>query len=285
MLESLKRSTSLHLETNARWRTLLAFALPFTMYLLTMAPTIYNLDSAELTTAVATGGLLRATGYPLYLLLGWLWVLLPIGDVGFRMNLFSAFTGTLTVMLVERILYRLKVSYGGAFVALGLLATAPFFWSLSLVAEVYTLHTALMALIILLLLAWGENPSAKRLALVTLVIGLSMGHHLATALLVPGAVWYVFTIHPRAAFSPKAVAFALAGLAVGLSVYLILPMRYLGQPEFNYAGTYDGTGHFYPVNLATPAGLWWLVTGKSFAAQMSIRGLSCGRKSSGLPGI
>ena len=51
-------------------RSIAAFVLPFILYLLTVAPTIYNLDSAELTTAAATGGLVRATGYPLYLILG-----------------------------------------------------------------------------------------------------------------------------------------------------------------------------------------------------------------------
>lgn len=256
------------LKTAARWRAIAAFFLPFSIYLLTAAPTIYNLDSAELTTAVATGGLLRATGYPLYLLLGQLWVLLPIGDVGFRMNLLSAFMGALTILLVERILYRLQVSHWAVFMGLGLLATAPFFWSLSLIAEVYTLHTALMALLILLLLSWSQTPSLKGLFLTTLTVGLSMGHHLATVLLVPGAVWYVLVTHPREALTPRLILAALFGLVLGLSVYVVLPLRYLGSPEFNYAGTFDAAGQFHPVNLATPAGFWWLVTGKSFAAQM-----------------
>ena len=45
------------------WRALAAFGFPFTLYLLTLAPTIYNLDSAELTTAAATGGIVRAAGH------------------------------------------------------------------------------------------------------------------------------------------------------------------------------------------------------------------------------
>ena len=114
------------------WRSMAAFGLPFTLYLLTLAPTIYNLDSAELTTAAATGGLVRATGYPLYLILGHAWAQIPIGDVGYRMNLFSAFSGALTIALVERILRRWRVGPWATFGALGLLACAPFFWALSL---------------------------------------------------------------------------------------------------------------------------------------------------------
>ena len=81
------------------YRTAAAFVLPFVLYVLTLAPTVYGLDSAELTTAAAIGGLPRATGYPLYLMLGRVWSRLPIGDVGFRMNLFSAFWGAFTIAL------------------------------------------------------------------------------------------------------------------------------------------------------------------------------------------
>ena len=106
----------------ADWRGIAAFGLPFTLYMLTLAPTVYNLDSAELTTAAASGGLVRATGYPLYLLLGRIWSTLPIGDVGYRMNLFSAFNGALTIALADRILRRWQVGPVATFGALGLLA-------------------------------------------------------------------------------------------------------------------------------------------------------------------
>ncbi len=249
-------------------RGLTAFVLPFGLYLFTLAPTIYNLDSAELTVAAASGGLMRATGYPLYLLLAKLWTWLPVGDVGYRLNLFSAFNGALTIFLADRILRRMKIGPWPALGALGLLATAPFFWSLSLVAEVYTLHTALMAGMLLLLLRWQENPRPINLASLTLAIGLSMGHHVATVLLLPGVTWYAFSCHARRLLSRSSIGMALAGAAAGLSIYLLLPLRYLGSPAFNYAGTFDAYGQFHPVNLATLSGLWWLISGQSFAAQM-----------------
>jgi hypothetical protein len=249
-------------------RSVVAFALPFFLYLLTVAPTIYNLDSAELSTAAATGGVVRATGYPVYLLIGRLWSQLPIGDVGYRMNLLSAFSGALTLVLADRILRRLNVGQWAALGALGLLATAPFFWAMSLVAEVYTLHTALMAAIILLLLRWGEEPTALRLALVGLVVGLSAGNHVATVLLVPGCAWYVLTVAPRKTLAPRSLLAAVAGLALGLSVYAYLPIRFSYAPSFNYAGQFGADGVFRPVNLKTWAGLWWLVSGRSFAGEM-----------------
>jgi hypothetical protein len=229
------------------WRPFLAFALPFTIYVFTLAPSIYNLDSAELTTASATGGLMRATGYPLYLTLGHVWSRLPLGDVGYRMNLFSAFWGALTTLLAERILHRWQVGHWAAFGALGLLATAPYFWGLSLVAEVYTLHTALMAGLILALLRWNESPTPWRLGFVGLVMGLGMTHHAAMALLIPGAVVYLLVTHPGRLFQLRSLLFGLVGLLFGLSFFLYLPLRYLAQPVFNYAGSYDADLVFIPL--------------------------------------
>jgi len=250
------------------WRSLAAFGLPLSLYLLTLAPTIYNLDSAEFSTAAATGGLVRATGYPLYLMLGYAWSRLPIGDVGYRMNLFSAFNGALTIMLAERILRRWRVGTWATLGALGLLASAPFFWALSLIAEVYTLHTVLMLGVILLLLRWADDPSPPRLALVCLLIGLSMGHHAATVLLLPGCAWTLLAVAPRRALAPRSLVAAWVALLVGLGVYLYLPLRYGAAPAFNYAGHFDAAGVFVPINLHTPQGLWSLVSGRAFAAQM-----------------
>lgn len=261
---SLRRPALAYLD----WRTAVAFVLPFTLALLTLAPTVYNLDSAELTTAAATGGITRATGYPLYLLLGYLWSWLPVGDVGYRMNLFSAFCGALTIALAERILRRWGVGPWACCGALGLLACAPFFWSLSLIAEVYTLHTALMAGLILALLRWAEAPSPGRLALAGLLGGLGLAHHAATVLLIPGCLWLLLTAAPRRAFAPRALLPALAALLVGVSAYLYLPLRAGMLPAFNYAGHYDAGGIFQPIDLRSPGGLWWLISGRAFAGEM-----------------
>ena len=250
------------------WRGITAFGLPFMLYLCTLAPTIYNLDSAELTTAAATGGITRATGYPTYLILGRLWSMIPIGDVGYRMNLFSAFNGALSIALADRILRRLDVGPWAAFGALGLLACAPYFWALSLIAEVYTLQTSLMAGLILLLMRWVDHPSAGRLALAGLVGGLSLGHHAMTVLLIPGCVWYAVTVAPRRVVAPRTLLATLAAGIAGFSVYLYLPLRYASAPAFNYAGLYDATGTFRPIDLQSVDGLWWLISGRSFAGLM-----------------
>lgn len=272
-------SEKLHNFLISYWLTAVAFCLPFILYLFTVAPTIYNLDSAELTTAAATGGLMRATGYPLYLSLGYLWSKIPIGDVGYRLNLFSAFNGALTIALLERILRRWRVAPWATLSALGLLATGAYFWGLSLVAEVYTLHTALLAALILVLLRWSEKPCASGLAAVGLIIGLGLSHHMATILLLPGAVWYLLTGIRSTETSVKSTLLFLGAFLAGLSFYLYLPLRFIAQPAFNYAGVYDVNLNFMPVDLLSLDGLWWLISGRAFAGQMfAYQGLEIGRE-------
>ncbi|MCC6605725.1 MAG: DUF2723 domain-containing protein [Anaerolineae bacterium] len=251
------------------WQATAVFILPFLLYWLTLAPTIYNLDSAEFTTAVASNGIIRATGYPLYLLVGKVWSWLPLSsDMGYRMNLFSAFLGAITLLQAEYILRRLQVEPWLRLGALGLLATAPYFWAMSLIAEVYTLHTALLAGIILSLLRWADAPTPLRLALPICLMTLSLGNHMATVLLVPGAVWFVLTSHPASFKNWRVWAAAGTAVLLGLTVFLVLPLRYASQPLFNYAGEYDAAGVFHPVNLMSFSGFWWLITGQSFAGQM-----------------
>ncbi len=250
------------------WFGLGTFVLPFVLYVMTLAPTIYNLDSAEFSTAVATDGIVRATGYPLYLTLGKLWTYLPVGDIAYRLNLFSAFCGAGTIFLAEHILRRFHVTKWPRIGALGLLMTAPYFWAMSLIAEVYTLHTFLMAGIILSLLYWSENPIPRKLFLPALLLSLSAGNHAATVLLIPGFVWFIVVTAPKQLMRPKTWLIILAAGLLGASIFLTMPLRYAAQPAFNYAGEFDATGSFQPVNLQTWDGFLWLVTGKAFAGQM-----------------
>ena len=250
------------------WRGVLAFTAPLIVYLLTIAPTIYNLDSAELTTAAYTGGLMRATGYPLYLSIGYFWSRLPLGDVGLRMNLFSAVCGAMTIFLADRILRRWQIGGWSALGALGLLALSTYFWGLSLVAEVYTLHTAIMAGFILALLRWSDEPTPARMVWVGLLGGLGLAHHAAMVLLGPASLVYIAISHPRKAVTSRSIVAAAVGTLIGLSPYLYLPLRFQSNPVFNYAGIYDAYLRFSPVDLTTYQGLWWLVSGRSFAGMM-----------------
>jgi hypothetical protein len=95
-----------------------------------------------------------------------------------------------------------------------------------------------------------------------------MGNHASTILLAPACLALVLMKAPRLAFSPRTWLAAGAALVAGLSIYLYLPLLYLANPAFNYAGVYNSAGQFISVDLTTPAGLWWLISGQAFSGQM-----------------
>lgn len=261
----------------------LAAAIPAVIYLSTMPPTVYGLDSAELSVGAYTLGLVHPPGYPLYLLFGKAFTWVPVGDVGFRMNLMSAAFGVLTLILVYTIARRLTQDVVIALATALLIGFAWYFWTDAIVAEVYTLQSAVTLGLLWLLLKWREARRPPWLYTFALVAGLGFANYPATALLAPGAIAFIWLTDHRPPPSPspnkpgerafenwRRLAAVSALFAAGCLVYAYLPLRYLARPAFNYMGTYDATGTFHPTDLTSLSGLWYVATGGPF------RGLAFG---------
>ncbi|MGQ9490218.1 MAG: protein O-mannosyl-transferase family [Anaerolineae bacterium] len=217
----------------------------FVFYLRTMAPDLLWGDPGEFQFAAWLAGLAHPTGYPLYLTLGWLWThLLPWGDPAWQMNLFSALWGGVAVGLVYLLAARLLLrgdDFGRPGWPVRLLAAAgalifagtPTFWSQAVVAEVYTLHTAFVAAILLAAIAWADNPRPPELYLLAGLVGLSLAHHRSTLLLLPGlALFLAFSRRskPAASHSRSHLLVVLALLLAPLLLYLYIPWRATQTP-------------------------------------------------------
>ncbi|MFQ5854599.1 MAG: DUF2723 domain-containing protein [Anaerolineae bacterium] len=274
-----------------------AVILPAIVYLRTMPPTVYGLDSAELSVGAYALGLVHAPGYPLYLLLGKLFTFLPVGDVGFRLNLMSAVFGIVTILLVYVIARRLTGQPLAALAAALFLAFSWYFWTDAIIAEVYTLQAAFTTGLLWLLLVWRERREpALRPALrpgsglpssgakgqgsaqgwlcgFAFLAGLSFANYPATGLIAPGLAVFVWLTDRQVLLNPRRLATVAGFFALGLLIYLYLPLRYLAQPGFNYMGRYDADGIFHAANLTNPATLWWMLSGGPFKGLMFGYGL------------
>jgi hypothetical protein len=239
--------------------SLLSFVLPFAVYLRTLAPTVYGLDSTELTTGAYCLGLVHAPGYPLYLLIGHLFTHLPIGNVGYRMNLMSAFFGASAAALLYLVLCRLCRRPLAALSAVLLLAFSFFFWSPSVMAEVYSLHAFLMVALILIVIIWQKQRNHRLLFLFAFVVGLSLGNHLSTVLLLPGLLYWILSTDHKQFLRPKHLAVMLALFALGLSVYLYLPLRYAAQPPSIGAMQIEITSWQDIVEVVSARAFWGLI--------------------------
>jgi 4-amino-4-deoxy-L-arabinose transferase-like glycosyltransferase len=214
----------------------------FALYAATLAPTVLAGDGGEFQFVPYVLGVAHPTGYPLYTLLGWLWShLLPVGDVAYRMNLFSAFWAALAVALVyptvRALLRQVFPSLGFLFqrlvgiVAALTFAVTPTLWSQAIIAEVYGLHVFFVVLILSLLVNWGEHGRSRSLYLAALAFGLSLAHHSTTLLLAPAILVYVWLIDRRVYRDWRLMLKALLLLLLPLLLYLYIPLR---APETPY---------------------------------------------------
>lgn len=218
-------------------------------------------DTAKFQFAGHVFGTAHAPGYPLYLLAnGFFTHLLPLGEVPFRANLLSALFAVLALVLLFRLLHgALDVPApvaAGASLAFGFSRT---FWSLALVAEVYSLHLVFVTAVLLLLLRWnrdlsraGAAPGAEGPWLAFALLALGQAHHLLIVALVPPVALFLLktsprTLHPRR--WPALGALVLLGLA---------PYAYIFQR------TFDSTTRYLEMRTPDLASLLWYLTGAQF---------------------
>ncbi len=174
------------------------FLISFFIYVATLQPTTSLWDCGEF---IASANHLQVThppGAPFFILLGRLFAMIPFaGDIGFRVNMLSAFTCGLTILFLFLIAVRLienirdkkensltqnLQTYFAASIGALSLAFADSFWYNAVETEVYALALFLTALLIWLAIVWYDKSaiegSEKYLLLIAYVIGLSLGVHL-----------------------------------------------------------------------------------------------------------
>lgn len=244
---------------------LLIFTGALGLYIRTLSPSVYTFDSAELIAGAYSLGIVHPTGYPLYLMLAKLFTLIvPFGDIAYRVNLFSAVCAALSLVVLRRVALFITGSASAAFLATALLGASYPFWSEAVVAEVYTLHVLFLSSILWLALRWRATGRVGLFITLGLVIGLSLGNHMSSILVLPGAAYLVWEAikHGRVPL-PRLGVWAAAGAAglMGTLTYLYLPIRYAANPALNYA-TLLG------VDLSTLKGVFWMIRGAMFANLM-----------------
>jgi hypothetical protein len=234
----------------------------------TTAPTFYNFDSAELATGAVTLGIVHAPGYPLYLLIAHLVTYLPVGDVGYRINLLSVLCLAGCAPLMYGMIFELVRKRWISLTAALTFVWSYYVWVNGLVAEVYAPQLFTLAAggwmlaRLFRLVEADDRTAATRLAL---VLGLWFGVAVA---LVPSTVFFAPGLALAYRIKRSAWHTCLLAGALGVTFFLLcqlyFPIRYSGDPALNMAGHYGPDGTFQAVDLTTPAGLWWLISGEQF---------------------
>ena len=247
----------------------------FVLYALTTARDVLPADSGEFQVAAAGWGILHPPGYPLYTVLGALWVrLIPLGSIAFRLNLLSALLAALTLVLVMEAVRQWAKRWGlprsaaltGGLGAALLLGTAPTFWAQA--------TTANIRMPTLLFVAWGFVALARYRASVTeseshlktdpallslaLAVGLGVGHHPSLIFVAVGWVVYLLLVDPVLLWRSRRWWKAVPVVALAwLLPQLYIPIRG-AMADVPLAGE----------NLATWQGFWFHVLARGFAGDM-----------------
>jgi hypothetical protein len=245
-----------------------------------LLPGVAFWDTGELQTVGPLLGTAHPTGFPTYVLLGWLAsvMLQPFGDPAFRMNLLSAIclavAAGLTVDLVRALTRSAAL---GVLAGLGL-ALSPIAWAIGTHADAHALHLVFVVLLLRLLLAWetrvrweddgrqgvrsgGRDPADlgdRYLVAAAGVFGLALGTHSLVLLTAPAVGLFVLAVDPAIRHRRRLVLACAAALAVSVSlVYLELPLR---------AGPFRA-----PLVYGQPdtwGGFWYVALGLQFAGSL-----------------
>lgn len=251
-------STDSRKDATARWLANdwivagLVFAASLALYLPTMSPSVVAGDGGELQMLSVRLGVSHPTGYPLLLLLGWLFSHLPLGpDPAWRVSLLSALASALSMALLYLTARELRASQLTAAAAALLLASAQRVWMHATAAEVYPLANLFLLLGLWLLLRWRRGVTP--LWLVTLAFGFGLTHHINIRLVGPAALVFVFLVQPGILRQPRTWLPALATLLLPLALYGFVELRagyYLAQPELS--GTILGVRKAVASGLVSP---------------------------------
>ncbi len=235
---------------------LAAFLLVFVGYILTLAPSVTFWDAGELIAAAHILGIPHPPGTPLFVMLGHVWrMLVPVGEVAYRLNLMSAFFSALGAGLFFLVAHHTLaqrmadleqgagrvLALGGAAAAVVIGAFTFTVWQNSNETEVYAVATFIIAGLCWAAHMWRmERPSpraARWLLLIIYLGGVSMGNHLLALLAGPAVIVFAgYTVWQHPVRDPLHRKTEWAQVAVLAGVWALLIGTGLGSTSLIIVG-------------------------------------------------
>lgn len=220
------------------------------VYLITLDPTVSFWDCGEF---IATSYKLQVghpPGAPFYQLLAHCFTLLAGGNVmrvAWWSNALSAVSGGATVMFLFWTILRVQhhqdetnhESWWPALVGALCYLFCDTVWFSAVESEVYSLAMLVASAIVWAMLRWRDDPSPRWLLLIALLLGLGVCVHLLILLTLPALLiiylqGWMEEEKPRPGKRQLAtLLFALLFFVMGLSPYLIIPIRANASPPIN----------------------------------------------------
>lgn len=211
-----------------------SFLIPLVIYLLTLEPKLVGGDTGWYANQIPEMTLMVPTGYPTFSMFLKLFTYVPIGDLAYRLNLFSAIFGALTTLFLFLAINKLLKNEFISFISSMIFAFIVPFWSVANRLEFDTLNTFFIILLIFSAIVYSENKTRKFLYFFFFCLGLSLTNHPLTFFIVPAIALYVIIINPRIFKNVKAIFISAGFFILPLLSYFYLFIRSLqGFGEVN----------------------------------------------------
>ncbi len=247
------------------------------LYWRTMPPTVLDGDSGEYQYMAHMLGVPHSPGYPLYIFLGKLFTFLPIGDVAYRINLYSVVFAALAAPLVYWTARRLIPRRAPAALATLILMVTPSMWGSAIEAKSYALHLFLGVLTVFLALRWHQEGRARDFYATAFVYGLALTNHPIIRFIAPALVLLLWMNRARLNWSTLARGVLL--VIFPLLMYAYVPLRAgqliaLQDPENLLLYTRPDAilkGVITEYYNHTPEGVFYLITGFDNRQKLEIK--------------
>lgn len=212
------------------------FLFTLAVYTITMTPTVPFWDSGEYIATSYILGIPHPPGTPLFVLVGRMFTLIPIGNIAERVNWFSGFASAVTILLTYLITVKFTrklfpwdsgemnrpLAYLAGVVAAFMAAFATTFWDNAIEAEVYAAACAIMTFCVWLILRWeerlDEGTEDGLLLVITYMVALGVGIHLGVAISAWATVAFVFACRPHYLKNWNYLGWAIVTLSLGVGI-------------------------------------------------------------------
>lgn len=220
------------------------------VYLYTLCPTVYLIDSGELAAVSYTLGIAHPTGYPLYTLISYFFAHLPAESI-INLNILSGIFSVIAALFLYMISNSvLEKKFHCSIIIVSLFAFSPIIWRNAITNEVYPL-TALFCILLLYFLFNFKNT--KIYYGLMFFMGLAFTNHIIIfSLVLPLYVYLIINYK----FNIKKIILGFTFAAIGISAYLYLILRTMANAEIAWGNT---------CNLQR---LFWHLTGKQYQVWM-----------------
>ncbi len=200
-----------------------AFAIPLGVYAASLRGDVSFWDTGDLQTVPYILGIAYPTGFPGFVLAGWVWTHLePFGTVAWRMNLLTGIASAGTVAALVAALVTAGAGEAVALCAAALFAFGNVPWNHATYVDVHPVSFCAVAWAVVFALCWHRDGGRRWALALAATVTLALAFDNTTVLALPGLAVIALVRRPPLVPALQAAGVAVLTLA---AAYAYLPIR------------------------------------------------------------